>query len=765
MDHLDESQTWAEMTSLDRRILKALSKQGYTYPTLVQAKCIPLALLGKDVLVRARTGMGKTHAFAVPLLHKLLTAKDADSAAEQHVSAVVLVPTKELCKQIEKVLTDLLYYCRDCVSLVALVGDKGSSATQKFHLKSKPDILVATPAVLVKELQAGSVDLSQVKTLVVDEADLVLSFGYSDDVNTLTLKMPKIFQGFLMSATLSPELEKFKKLVLHNPVVLKLEESQGQGKLRQFYLESHEADKFLIMYVFLKLNLLQGKGLIFVNDINKCYRLKLFLQQFYINAAVLNANVPLNSRVHILQEFERGVFDLLIATDSSMDQGLEEESGSEDEDAAAEEAEEMEEEAGEGEEGSGSDSEGDFDDLVGSGEDDDEEVEGAIPMGGSSDSEEDSDSDDGSDSDADPDAGVGGDSDSDESEFEYMSGGEEEATGKKQEGKDTKRAKSSKDSSAAPVGDKADYGVARGIDFNNVAFVINFDLPKTVASYTHRIGRTARAGTSGTALSFVTLSDASSSKRECAAALHDGQILSDVRMQQPRLDAAEADSALAAMSSTSDRAFAGAGDDEIRKQPGPLLFNLREIDTFRYRVQDTLRAVTDQAVREFRAAELKQEMLNSTKLKAFFSANPSDLKVLRHEKGAVAPIVAKSHLRHVPDYLVPRSMKGVQQTKVAAKRRKTGGNQNQRVASSKSKDPLQGGGAAAASEASEASSDAAPAPVAYSGDDASGLGLHESTSGRKAWQAKHGKGTFNKVEAKKNQHRMKGSFIKSKAYK
>ena len=750
MEHLDETQTWAEMTSLDRRILKALSKQGYTYPTLVQAKCIPLALLGKDVLVRARTGMGKTHAFAVPLLHKLLTAKDADSAAEPHVSAVVLVPTKELCKQIEKVLSDLIYYCRDCVSLVALVGDKGSSATQKFHLKSKPDILVATPAVLVKELQAGTVDLSAVKTLVVDEADLVLSFGYSDDVNTLTLKMPKIFQGFLMSATLSPELEKFKKLVLHNPVVLKLEESQGQGKLRQFYLESHENDKFLIMYVFLKLNLLQGKGLIFVNDINKCYRLKLFLQQFYINAAVLNANVPLNSRMHILQEFERGVFDLLIATDSSMDQGLEEESGSEDEGEGQGAVEEL----ASGDDGEdGRSSEEDFDDMVGS---DEEEVEGAIPDAGSSDSDSDAGSDEDSDSDADPDAGVGGDS---SDEFEYMSAEEGEETGEatKVEGRGTKRSKPSADASAS--GDKADYGVARGIDFNNVAFVINFDLPKTVASYTHRIGRTARAGTSGTALSFVTLSDASSSKRECAAALHDGQILAGVRMQQPRLDAAEADSALAAMSSTSDRAFAGADDDEIRKQPGPLLFNLREIDTFRYRVQDTLRAVTDQAVREFRAAELKQEMLNSTKLKAFFSANPSDLKVLRHEKGAAAPIVAKSHLRHVPDYLVPRSMKGVQQIKVAAKRRRTGGSQNQRIACSKSKDPLQGGSAATEETA------AAAEPVAYTGGEPSGLGLHESTSGRKAWQAKHGKGTFNKAEAKKNQHRMKGSFIKSKAYK
>lgn len=117
-----------------------------------------------------------------------------------------------------------------------------------------------------------------------------------------------------MSATLSPELDKLKRVLLHNPVILKLEEAEGSGHLVQFYLRATEADKFLILYVFLKVGLLQGKGLIFVNDVDKCYRLKLFLQQFYINAAVLNAEVPLNSRLHILEEFNRGVFDYLIAT-------------------------------------------------------------------------------------------------------------------------------------------------------------------------------------------------------------------------------------------------------------------------------------------------------------------------------------------------------------------------------------------------------------------------------------------------------------------
>jgi ATP-dependent RNA helicase DDX56/DBP9 len=287
---------------------------------------------------------------------------------------------------------------------------------------------------------------------------------------------------------------------------------------------------------------------------------------------------------------------------------------------------------------------------------------------------------------------------------------------------------------------------------------VNFDFPKTLASYTHRVGRTARAGTSGTALSFVNIADASSSKKETELAAKAAKMLYDVRMQQPRLEATEGDSALAAMGSVQDQAF--AGNDEGRKQPGPLLFNLKELDSFRYRVEDTLRAVTDLVVSEFRTAELKQELLNSTKLKSFFAANPNDLKVLRHEKGAAAPIRAKSHLKHIPDYLVPVSMKNVQHAsnnQNKKRRRAPGQTQSQRIQQSKDKDPLLGGaidGPAEDLDAGQTFEDG-PAP----------LGLHESTSGRKKWQARHKKGSFNEKQAKKSSHRLPGSFTKSKAYK
>lgn len=188
-------------------------------------------------------------------MNKLIAEKESDPDAQPLIRAIILAPTKELCKQIEKNITDLIYYCKDLVSLCSLSDESGS--IQQFRLQKRPDIVVATPARLAQQSRSGIVDLSEVKTLVIDEADLVLSFGYADDVNFITTRMPKIFQGLLMSATLSPDLEKFKRVVLHNPAVLKLEESTATGHLLQFYLPITENDKYLVLYVFIKLGLLQ----------------------------------------------------------------------------------------------------------------------------------------------------------------------------------------------------------------------------------------------------------------------------------------------------------------------------------------------------------------------------------------------------------------------------------------------------------------------------------------------------------------------------
>jgi ATP-dependent RNA helicase DDX56/DBP9 len=183
---------------------------------------------------------------------------DKASVAESFVRAIVLAPTNELCKQIDKQISSLAYFCRDSLSVYCLVEELDTST--QFRLQRKPDIVISTPAKIAQNCRENHLDLSRTLFLVIDEADLVLSFGYSDDIGYITSRLPKIFQGMLVSATLSPQLQKFNKVILHNPLIIKIQEEEENSKLVQFYLETTSNDKFLILYVFLKLRLLQVSG-------------------------------------------------------------------------------------------------------------------------------------------------------------------------------------------------------------------------------------------------------------------------------------------------------------------------------------------------------------------------------------------------------------------------------------------------------------------------------------------------------------------------
>ena len=168
---------------VDPRLLKALRKLGVETPTAVQARAIPLALGGKDVLARAPTGSGKTYAYALPLLQKVLTRQDAASAASAgRVGGVVLVPTTELCHQVHAVMRALLGHAGAGHTRVMALTSAADGAT--LGASGVPDVLVATPAQLLAHL--GTLHLSDgLDMLVVDEADLLLSYGYGDDIASL----------------------------------------------------------------------------------------------------------------------------------------------------------------------------------------------------------------------------------------------------------------------------------------------------------------------------------------------------------------------------------------------------------------------------------------------------------------------------------------------------------------------------------------------------------------------------------------------------
>jgi ATP-dependent RNA helicase DDX56/DBP9 len=242
------------------------------------------------------------------------------SDGEPAVRALVLVPTKELARQAARNINELAQACAGAISVVDVSGS-GELKENKSVLADKPDIVVGTPTRVLAHMEAGHLDLSEsIRQLVIDEADLVFSYGYEDDLVKMLAKLPKIYQSMLMSATLGSEVDALKKLVLRRPVVLKLESSDlpTEHQLSQFSVKCRHDDKFLITYALLKLRLLRGKTLIFLNDIDQCYRLKLFLDHFSIKTSVLNSQLPIQSRQHIVEQFNKGMFDYVIASDEAV---------------------------------------------------------------------------------------------------------------------------------------------------------------------------------------------------------------------------------------------------------------------------------------------------------------------------------------------------------------------------------------------------------------------------------------------------------------
>jgi ATP-dependent RNA helicase DDX56/DBP9 len=608
--------SFCNSNSLDPRLTKACTqKLGYTSPTLVQAKAVPLALAGRDLLVRARTGSGKTAAYGLVLLQKILIAKCSENVKSRGggVRALILVPTRELVDQTTQALLEMASFCTDCVSIFALggaaaaSGGLGSSSSTKSKaavsadaarlVAELPDVIVSTPFRMAAVLSSGSVKNGDTingllktlcDTLIVDEADLVLSFGYEADMRTCIAALPRIRQSMLLSATLSPELDELRKLVLHSPAILKLHEEisssstttsgtkngvEGAGGggyapgtsgiLTQFYVRVPRIDRFLLLYSLLKLRLLSGKTLIFTNSVGACFKLKLFLERFSISAAVLNAELPANSRQNIINQFNKGLFDLLIATDEGV----------------AEDAP-QEEEVGEEEEGVEKEkkiTDGVFDASV--------DIDNDISI--------------------------------------TASAGLKRKRGKSTKKEEQKSGKRSKNAQLLGQLKDSEYGVSRGVDFRAVTTVVNFDFPLSASSYIHRVGRTARGGLAGVALSLVA-PEGVEEKQDV--------VLKELFKVLPPAP--------------------GTGFP----QPSPLPFNIGEIEGFRYRVEDVLQSVTDGQIKEARLTELRREILASQALRAHFEDNPRDLAVLQHEK-ALNPQKVKTHLRAVPTYLLPPSLR------------------------------------------------------------------------------------------------------------
>jgi ATP-dependent RNA helicase DDX56/DBP9 len=334
---LDKSTSFASL-GVDARLIKALNKTGIHHPTVIQSQSLPTTLAKKDVLLCSNTGSGKTLAYVLPVLHNILN----DESSNSGTCAIVLVPTRELTRQVGSVIAQMVAYCWDKIDVVDLSGDFNSAA-EGVRLKEMPKVVVGTPGKIVNHCRLGNLNLkTSLQYLVVDEADLILSFGYDNDIKELLTFCPKLLHTMLMSATLSPEIDALKRLVLNKPAIFKLkhaasdekenEDGEEDGDLPEVSmlvqhhildLSEHPAnDAYLYIYTLVKLNAIKGKTLFFVNDIDAGYRLKLFFESFSIRSAILNAELPVRTRLDTVKQFNNGTVDFLIATDKGLEEGF-----------------------------------------------------------------------------------------------------------------------------------------------------------------------------------------------------------------------------------------------------------------------------------------------------------------------------------------------------------------------------------------------------------------------------------------------------------
>lgn len=360
---------------------------------------------------------------------------------------------------------------------------------------------------------------------------------------------------------------------------------------------------------------MNGKCILFVNDVERCYRLKLFLEQFSIKSCVLNSELPLNSRYifscysenelmssfryHTVQEFNKGVYDYIIATDEGGVEENDKEEGTEVEEGECElvppplslspsadtlvtptQWEDPVQDTPE--------------DNLGEGEHAESEARSDL---------------------------------TDEQRKRKRLSSPSLSRKRQKQQSEGQQSKPSKKSRGKHKSDK-EYGVTRGIDFVDVACVFNFDCPTSARSYTHRVGRTARAGRTGMSLSFVVPREEWGKNKVVGclpSAQNDERIFKRIEKQQ------------------------GARGSQIKEYK----FDMRQVEAFRYRMEDALRSVTKAAIKEAWIKELKSELLNSDKLKAYFEDNPLDLEHLRHDK-ALRPARVQPHLKHIPKYLLPK---------------------------------------------------------------------------------------------------------------
>ena len=302
-----------EQLHLAPEILKALTESGYITPTPIQAQAIPLVLEGRDLMAGAQTGTGKTAAFVLPMLQKLLPHASASASPARHpVRALILVPTRELAIQVEESVKTYAKHCK-LRSLVVFGGV--DIKTQTPHLKTGVEILVATPGRLLDHIEMKTVQLNQVQMLVLDEADRMLDMGFMPDLKRILALLPKQRQNMMFSATFSNEIKKLSADFLTHPKLIEVARSNASAEniTQKAYLVAQE-DKHVLLAQLLRGND-ATQVLVFTKTKLAASRLARQLQKDGVAADAIHGDKSQLERIQALDAFKQGKVTVLIGTD------------------------------------------------------------------------------------------------------------------------------------------------------------------------------------------------------------------------------------------------------------------------------------------------------------------------------------------------------------------------------------------------------------------------------------------------------------------
>jgi superfamily II DNA/RNA helicase len=294
--------------NLHPNILKAIEKCGYKHPTPVQLKAIPVISSGKDVVISAPTGTGKTAAYVLPALQLLNNHPSSGKAR-----VLILAPTRELATQITNVITKYAKFTQ--VSVVSLIGGM-AYFKQKKKLAGKVDIIVATPGRLIDYMENHRLDLSYIEMLVIDEADRMLDMGFIKDIKKIVAVTAKTRQTLLLSATASDALMSVLQHLLKHPVRIDLEQGKTTEPLiqQQLYLADDGTHKKALLQHFLA-NTNIFKAIIFSATKRNAKRMVMDLDKAGYSVAALHGDLKQGQRNRTLAQFREGKVQFLIATD------------------------------------------------------------------------------------------------------------------------------------------------------------------------------------------------------------------------------------------------------------------------------------------------------------------------------------------------------------------------------------------------------------------------------------------------------------------